>query len=708
MRSLLTTAAVLVLICGGCSSKKDLAFNNPADPQAQDYVGHEVLSPDDPINVPSVTVKDAPSEIKINTAYTYVASASDPNVRGLVEGRIVSWYWNFGDGTIVEDAGDSLAHTYTTAGNRTIRVIVKDDDGNTAVALRTLLITNHLPVVGALPGYTIKINVHLTLEGIASDIDGRIVKYEWDLDGDGTFEWSSDWTSRLVYTYLTPGERTITFRATDDDGNADSTSCDVVVTDDSPIASAGGPYAVKINVPLAFDGNGSDPDGSVILFEWDFDGDGTYDWSSATSADTVHTFTSRSDHVAYFRVTDDDSNATVASAHVEVTDHSPSVSLAESYTIKMNVETSFTAIASDPDGQIVRYEWDFDGDGTWDFDTTGTATAKHVYTATGIYALIVRVTDDDGNSNPTGATVEVIHIYDLAQTVFRSALTGPSATVRSVAVSSDGQYVASGWTDGSARVWRISDWTLIQTINAHSVGITAVAFMPDGRLVTGSYDATIKMWNVDAGTLDRTLSGHTDAVTSVTVSLDGSAIISGSFDSTMRVWRPTLTSVMVQTYTGHASTVRSVAISPDGELVATASYDNDVRVWNVNTGSLVRRLTGHTDHVMSVAFNNDGTRIVSASKDKTVKLWNVANWGMVRTFTGSTEAVNSAIFSNDREFIIGGGEDKAVRIWRISDGVEINTLNRYASYVYSLAITPESRYIFSGLYQAAAVWESPE
>jgi len=72
----------------------------------------------------------------------------------------------------------------------------------------------------------------------------------------------------------------------------------------APTADAGSDMNVKVNTEVTFDGSASDLDGTVVLYEWDFDGDGTYD-ASNTNGTATHTYTTEGDYTAKLRVTDD-------------------------------------------------------------------------------------------------------------------------------------------------------------------------------------------------------------------------------------------------------------------------------------------------------------------------------------------------------------------------------------------------------------------
>ncbi|KAG2036722.1 hypothetical protein BDR03DRAFT_898125 [Suillus americanus] len=78
---------------------------------------------------------------------------------------------------------------------------------------------------------------------------------------------------------------------------------------------------------------------------------------------------------------------------------------------------------------------------------------------------------------------------------------------------------------------------------------------------------------------------------------------------------------------GHTSSVNSVSFSPDGTRIVTGSLDKTVRLWDAGTGEPVGEpLRGHTDSVNSVSFSPDGTRIVTGSEDNTVRIWDAVMW----------------------------------------------------------------------------------
>ena len=157
--------------------------------------------------------------------------------------------------------------------------------------------------------------------------------------------------------------------------------------------------------------------------------------------------------------------------------------------------------------------------------------------------------------------------------------------------------------------------------------VSSGAFSRDGtRVVSGSLDNTIRIWNAVTGDIERVLKGHSDGVTSVAFSHDGTRVVSGSWDNSVRIWnvagRKTKRNLRAKrVLKGHSDVVSSVAFSRDGTRIVSGSSDRTVRIWNPVTGKADNVLYGHSDEVLSVAFSPDGTRVVSGSFDDTVLIW---------------------------------------------------------------------------------------
>ena len=76
---------------------------------------------------------------------------------------------------------------------------------------------------------------------------------------------------------------------------------------------------------------------------------------------------------------------------------------------------------------------------------------------------------------------------------------------------------------------------------------------------------------------------------------------------------------------GHRSDVWSVSFSPDGTKIVSGSDDKSIRVWDATSGTQIHQLDGHSSGVTSVSFSPDGTKIVSGSFDKSIRIWDATS-----------------------------------------------------------------------------------
>jgi WD40 repeat protein len=84
-----------------------------------------------------------------------------------------------------------------------------------------------------------------------------------------------------------------------------------------------------------------------------------------------------------------------------------------------------------------------------------------------------------------------------------------------------------------------------------------------------------------------------------------------------------ITGSQVAVLSGHTNWVRSLAFSSDGASLVSGSDDTTLKLWDVQTGGVVRTFHGHTHWVYSISISPDYTTIASASHDKTICLWDI-------------------------------------------------------------------------------------
>lgn len=331
--------------------------------------------------------------------------SSDP------DGSVALYEWDFdGDGTVDRQTTSStVSHGYGASGTYDASVTVVDDGGATAVARQSVTVRGDTrPTADAGDGGTYGVGEAVSFDGSASaDPDGTIARYEWDFDGDGTIDRRSS-GPRATHAYGATGTYDARLAVTDDDGNTDTDRIRIVVENAAPTAEAGPDRTVRTGEAAAFDGSGStDSDGTIARYEWDLDGDGTYD-TAGGSPGATRSYASAGTYEVRLRVTDDDGTTATDTATVTVvSNRAPTADAGDDAAVTVGEGHTFDASGStDSDGTIVEYRWDLDGDGAIDRRTSNPA-LTHAYGSTGTYDARVTVVDDDGATDRDTATVTV-------------------------------------------------------------------------------------------------------------------------------------------------------------------------------------------------------------------------------------------------------------------------------------------------------------
>ncbi|CAE6405547.1 unnamed protein product [Rhizoctonia solani] len=272
-------------------------------------------------------------------------------------------------------------------------------------------------------------------------------------------------------------------------------------------------------------------------------------------------------------------------------------------------------------------------------------------------------------------------IRDFSDTVASSAPrlhpgdTGHASTVWSVALSPDGQRIASS-RDSTIQIRTVTgDEVPINILYGHTDWVISVAFSPGGDLVaSGSKDSTIRVWSSHSGELiSGPLEGHFKAVSSLIFSPGGRRIASGSWDQTIRVWDPYNGTLLAGPFVGHSDPINSISFSLNGAYLVSASSNKNIGVWDSRSGLGILgtgpgTIPGHEGSVCSAVFSPDSRHIISGSKDNTIKAWDAPSGKLVGSpIYVLTEPIVLLAISPDGRHIISCSNDRNVQLWRLSD-----------------------------------------
>jgi WD40 repeat protein/transcriptional regulator with XRE-family HTH domain len=235
----------------------------------------------------------------------------------------------------------------------------------------------------------------------------------------------------------------------------------------------------------------------------------------------------------------------------------------------------------------------------------------------------------------------------------------------------------------------------LQIFTGHTDGLYAVAYSPDGKTVlTGSIDTTARLWDAETGAELRRFIGHKAAVEAVAFSPDGRYVATGGLDATARLW-DVQTGKELRTLTDAASDVFGVKFSPDSKTLLTGHGDGVARLWDVQTGELIRKFSGHIDQIWTVGFAPNGKTIFTGSIDKTARLWETATGSELRIFNHK-DSIASGAFSPDGKTLLTTTFGGVAYLWDVQSGNQLHALTGHVGAIWASAYAPNGKYIATG------------
>ena len=218
----------------------------------------------------------------------------------------------------------------------------------------------------------------------------------------------------------------------------------------------------------------------------------------------------------------------------------------------------------------------------------------------------------------------------------------------------------------------------------------------NNNIAVGSTYGNIFILNAITGSQSAVLSGHTREVECAVFSSEGTSLVSGSGDKTIKLW-DVQTGGIVKTFLGHTSIVGSVSISADLTTIVSGSYDQTICLWNIQTGECYQTIQEQGFSQRVKFSSNNPHHFISILNDK-VQQWD-ANGSQIRPpFDG-----RCAAFSSDGAQFVSSFRN-IVTVYNSSSGA-IVTQFQVVRGAWKCCLSPDNRLVAVAADNIAYCWD---
>jgi len=271
----------------------------------------------------------------------------------------------------------------------------------------------------------------------------------------------------------------------------------------------------------------------------------------------------------------------------------------------------------------------------------------------------------------------------------------------------DGSWVLTCWKDavavglksGYIVILNASTGIQMAILSGHTGGVPSLVFSPDGTLlISGSHDKTIKLWDMQTGGVVKTFQGHTEIVISVSISADCTTIASGSHGDIIRLWN-------IQTGECHHITMQHdqvirVFFSPLDPKLLISESGNKIWQWDIDSQKIVSKSDG-----CHIAFSLDGTQLVVCN-GLVLEVQNSDSKAIVAKFSMPNPYIRCCRVSPDNR-LVAVAAAKTIYVWDItsSDPHLLETFIGHSEDVTSLAFSSPSSLISTSKDRSVRFWQ---
>jgi len=244
-----------------------------------------------------------------------------------------------------------------------------------------------------------------------------------------------------------------------------------------------------------------------------------------------------------------------------------------------------------------------------------------------------------------------------------------STWVMTCAYAPSGRYVASGGLDNMCTIFPTNnlhnDPKPTAELRHHEGYISACTFVSDDEILTASGDSLCILWDINKQCVKTIFDSHSSDVISVSISPDKKIFVSGSCDTTAKVFEMG-SGDCVGTFTGHEADINSVQWFRDGHAFASGSDDSTMRLFDKRA---YRQLNHYSKSkfmggVTSLCFSKSGKYLFGGYSDPPFAVaWDTLTASPVQIFNSLTNRVSCVGMQSNGFALCTGSWDNNIRIW---------------------------------------------
>ncbi|KAI5780866.1 WD40-repeat-containing domain protein [Geopyxis carbonaria] len=261
--------------------------------------------------------------------------------------------------------------------------------------------------------------------------------------------------------------------------------------------------------------------------------------------------------------------------------------------------------------------------------------------------------------------------------------------MNALAYSPDGQRIITTADDGKIKVWDSKSGFCIVTFTEHTSGVTACQFSVRNLLFTASLDGSIRAWDLIRYRNFKTFTAPTRLqFSSLAVDSSGEIVCAGSLDSfDIHIWN-VQTGQLLDRLSGHEGPVSSLSFAPDGTNLVSGSWDRTVRVWSIFSRTQTSEPLPQSSDVLSLCYRPDSKQVAVSTLDGQLTFWDVENADQVGHVDGkkdisggrkvtdrvtaannpATKHFNTISYSADGTCVLAGGNSKYMCLYDVASG----------------------------------------